>query len=264
VRILGAFFRRALHMNMIYRVDFWLWLAGTFVMMYAVYSIWGMLYAQNPDAFGMNVEQMRVYGVLGILLELAMESAMWTQWYIADQVRTGTLELDLLKPLDFMYHMLSSNLGGAGVMILFQFIPGLLFAWLALGFRPPVDGVAAVSFVVSVVLGYLVFFFLNFLFGLLSIVTLDIRSYSWAYDSLVRFTSGQIVPLWMFPTPLRAIIGALPFQAVYYAPMSLYIGAQEGSVATVLGSQALWALALFLLARFAWARVQRRIAIQGG
>jgi ABC-type uncharacterized transport system permease subunit len=46
--------------------------------------------------------------------------------------------------------------------------------------------------------------------------------------------------------------------------MSLYVGAYEGSVAQALGAQALWAVVLFALCRFFWARVRRRIAIQGG
>jgi ABC-2 type transport system permease protein len=70
--------------------------------------------------------------------------------------------------------------------------------------------------------------------------------------------------MWMFPGPLRAIVGALPFQSVFFAPMSLYIGAYEGSAIQALGSQAVWAIVLFALCRLFWARVQRRIAIQGG
>jgi ABC-type uncharacterized transport system permease subunit len=46
--------------------------------------------------------------------------------------------------------------------------------------------------------------------------------------------------------------------------MSIYVGANEGSLAKALLSQAAWAVGLFLAARFFWARVQRRVTIQGG
>jgi ABC-2 type transport system permease protein len=251
-------------MTMIYRMDFWSWILGTLVMLYAIQAIWSILYQQSPDAFGMDIETMRTYGMLGVLLELIMDSATWTQYYIAEQVRNGTLELDLLKPLDFMFHMFGSDVGMAGVTFLIEFLPGLAFAWLVLGMQPPASAGAAVLFVISVILGYLVFFNLNFLIGLLSIVTLDIRSYGWAYNSLVRFTSGQIVPLWMFPGPLRAIVTALPFQSIFFVPMSIYVGVYEGSILQALGSQLVWAVGLFVLARLSWALVQRRITIQGG
>ena len=63
---------------------------------------------------------------------------------------------------------------------------------------------------------------------------------------------------------LAAIAAVLPFQAVYFVPMSIYVGAYEGSLENALLSQAAWAVGLFLAARLCWARVQRRITIQGG
>ena len=264
MRVIIAFVRRAAHDRFVYRLDFWLSMVGVFIMMYATHSIWTILYRQSPNAFGMDIERMRTYGVLGVLLLIVMDPAETIQWYIAEQVRTGTLELDLLKPLDFMFHMFSSNIGTLGVVLWTQFAPGLILAWLVLDFRPPPNAQAAIYFIISLALGYLIYFFLSFIMGLLSVVTMDIRSYSWAYYSLVRFTSGQVVPLWMFPAPLGAILGALPFQAVFYLPMSLYIGAYEGSLARALSVQLAWVVVLFLASRLFWARVQQRITIQGG
>jgi len=264
MKILYAFIRTAFHNAWIFRLDFWLITPGLFIMMYANHSLWSILYQQSPHAFGMDLERMTTYGVLGILLLPIMRSAMRIQYYIAEQVRLGTLELDLMKPLDFMFHMLSRSVGELGVELLTRLSPGVLFAYLFLGFRPPISVQAGLAFLVSLALGYLVIFVLSFLMGMLSIITLDIRSYTWAYNSLVRFASGQVVPLWMFPPALAAIAAALPFQAVYFVPMSIYVGAYEGSLGNALLSQAAWAVGLFLAARLCWARVQRRVTIQGG
>jgi len=264
MNVLFAFIRAAFHNAWIFRLDFWLITPGLFIMMYARHSLWSILYQQSPHAFGMGLERMTTYGVLGVLLIPIMRSAMRIQYYIAEQVRLGTLELDLMKPLDFMFHMLSRSVGDLGVELLTRLAPGVLFAYLFLGFRPPISVQAGLAFLVSLALGYLVIFVLSFLMGMLSIITLDIRSYTWAYNSLVRFASGQVVPLWMFPPALAAIAAALPFQAVYFVPMSIYVGAYEGSLKNALLSQAAWAVGLFLAARLIWARVQRRVTIQGG
>jgi ABC-2 type transport system permease protein len=264
MKVLGAFIRNMFHYIAIYRLNFLLYTPAFFVMMYASYSVWSILYQQSPGAFGMDLERMKTYGVLGILLMHLMEAAMVTPYYINDQVRSGTLELDLLKPLDFMFHMFGRSFGALVVLTLTRVAPGLVFAVVFLDFAPPVSLQAGLSFLSSVILGFLVFFAVNFLIGLLSIVTLDIRSISWAFEALIKFTSGQFVPLWMFPPILRAIAMALPFQAVFFAPMSLYVGADVGDPIRVLLSQALWAIALLLAARLFWARVQRRITIQGG
>ncbi len=264
MKVLHAFIRAAFHNAWIYRLDFWVMMLGVFVMMYVTHSIWTILYRQSPNAFGMNVERMTTYGVLGILLLILLHTADDTQYYISERVRMGTLELDLMKPLDFMFHMLSRNLGQLAVELLTRFVPGLAVAYLFLDFRPPPSWQTALAFLASLSLGYLVCFLASFLFGLLSIVTLDIRSYAWSYFAVVRFMSGQVVPLWMFPSALAAVAARLPFQAMYFVPMAIYVGAYEGSVANALLSQAAWAAGLLLAARFFWFRVQRRITIQGG
>jgi ABC-type uncharacterized transport system permease subunit len=193
-----------------------------------------------------------------------MRTAQITQWLIAEQVRQGTLELDLMKPLDFMWHMFSRNIGELGVELSLRFVPGLVFATLFLDFGPPPSVQAGLAFFASLALGYLILFGISFLIGLLSITTLDIRSYAWAFNSIIRLASGQLVPLWMFPPTLATIAAALPFQAIYYVPMAIYVGGLPGSLGTALLIQAGWCVAVFLAARLCWAGVQRRIVIQGG
>jgi len=264
MNILRAFIRTAFYDAFIYKVDFWLAIPILFVRMYASYSIWSILYQQSPDAFGVGVEQMTTYGVLGVLLLTVMDAAQHIQHYIAMQVREGKLELDLMKPLDFMFHMFGRSIGIVSVLALARLLPSLILAVLFLDFRPPVSLQAGLAFLLSLVLGYLIFFCASFMFGLLSIITLDIRSYDWAYRAIIRFVSGQIVPLWMFPPVLAAVAAVLPFQAVFATPMSIYIGLYEDGLSKVLLSQLAWLIGLLVAARFFWLRVQRRITIQGG
>jgi len=264
MRVLYAFTRTAFHNAFIYRIHFWIRLFSIFIMMYASYSLWSILYRQIPDAFGMDLERMTTYGVLGILLMSFVDVATDTSWYIAEQVRLGTLELDLMKPLDFIFHMFCLNLGEFILLLVTNGLPGLLFAYLFLGFRLPASPQAGFAFLLSLSLGYVVFFGISFILGMLSIVTTDIRSYMWAFYSVVRFASGQAVPLWMFPPALAAIVTLLPFKDIYFVPMTIYIGAYEGSLTGALFSQALWAVGLILISYLIWSRVQRRITVQGG
>jgi len=149
-------------------------------------------------------------------------------------------------------------------MLVTNGLPGLLFAYLFLGFKPPVSPQAGFAFLLSLSLGYVVYFGISFILGMLSIVTTDVRSYMWAFYSVVRFASGQAVPLWMSPPALAAIVAFLPFKDIYFVPMTIYIGAYEGSLTGALFSQALWAVGLILISYLIWSRVQRRITVQGG
>ncbi|MBL7162030.1 MAG: ABC-2 family transporter protein [Anaerolineales bacterium] len=264
MKIIFAFIRAAFHNAYIYRLDFWVYHASVFIMMFASFSLWSILYRQSPNAFGMDLERMTTYGMLGMLLWPIMGTARDIAYYIAEQVRMGLLELDLMKPVDFIFHMFCRNLGEFCVELLMRGVPGILFGYFFLGFIPPVSLVAGLAFLLSLALGYLVFFGINLLMGMLAIVTLDIRSYGWVFWSLTRFASGQMVPLWMFPPALGALVAALPFKDVYFTPMAIYIGVYEGSLMGPLLSQVAWASGLFLAARLIWMRVQRRITVQGG
>lgn len=207
---------------------------------------------------------MTTYGVLGVLLSPIRWTANQARNYIANQVRSGSLEIDLMKPLDFMLHILVRNSGEVSVMLVLRSMPGFLFAYLVLGIGLPASAGGGIAFGVSVALGYLVAFGISFLIGLLSLVTHDIRSYTWAFNATIRFASGEAIPLWLLPPALGAVVAALPFRAIYFVPMSIYVGAAPGGLTRTLGAQQLWAVDVLLLCRLAWRRCQRRIVVQGG
>jgi ABC-2 type transport system permease protein len=231
--------------------------------MYCLYWVWKTLYTQTPGAFGVSLEQMVTYGILGIALETFLN--VGPEWYIAMQVRTGAIDTDLMKPLDFHLHMLMRSAGemmfSLGILALPSFAIGHYLFNLCL----PANLTDGLLFALSLVLSFFVFFHISFLLGTLTVITLDIRSIGWAYYSLVAFFSGQVVPLWLFPEFLRKVSEVLPFQAVYYIPMSIYVKTLAGNAALrALGLQAFWAVVLLVFSRWAWNRVQARLTVQGG
>jgi len=264
MRVLYAFIRSTFHTTYIYRFDFWVRLVSAAIMMYATYSLWSILYTQTPDAFGLDRARMTTYGVIGVVLFAVLISVNFVRYYISDKVRDGTLELDLLKPIDFLFHMLGRNIGEMLMQALFYGLPAYLFARFVLGIEAPASTANALAFLASLLLGFLVFFHISLLIGLISVVTLKIDSYIWVFIGLTSFASGQIVPLWMFPPGLRAVLDLLPFKYIFFVPMTIYIGAQETSLAVLLRNQAAWVLVLFAGAVLFWSGVRRRIVVQGG
>jgi ABC-2 type transport system permease protein len=206
---------------------------------------------------------MVTYGILGMALEIFLD--VGPEWYIAQQVRTGAIDTDLMKPLDFHFHMLARSSGemlfGLGILAVPAFVIGHSF----FGLHLPSSLMDGLLFLASLILSFLVFFHLSFLLGSLTVITLDIRSIAWAYFSLVSFFSGQIVPLWLFPDVLRRVAELLPFQAIYFIPMSIYIKTLKGNDALqALGLQAFWTILLVLFSRWAWNKVNVRLTVQGG
>ena len=263
MKIFWAFTRQAFQFVSAYRFNFFAEIFLTLLRMYAIYWVWRVLYTQKPGAFGVSMDQMVTYGALGMALEIFMWSR--PQYYISRQVKSGAIDTDLMKPLDFHFHMLARSIGETFVAVIALATPALAMAYFLLGVQLPPDVPTALLFVASLVLGYLVLFHMNFLLGALSVVVLDIRHINWAYFSVVRFFGGQMLPLWLFPPVVGTIAHALPFQATYYIPMSIYIGELTGADAIrAIEIQLIWLVTLVVVSRLTWGWAHRHLVVQGG
>jgi ABC-2 type transport system permease protein len=263
VKTFWAFARQHFHATAIYRMDFWLWLTAILILMYGVRWIWITLYTQRPGAFGVSLQQMVTYGVLS----MAIHNIFYTgpQYYMAQQVRSGAIDLDLLKPLDFHFHMLARSTGEAMFRIIVMIFPALLFGYFLLDLQPPAGWQTLFLFLLALLLGYLVNFHLDFLLGSIALLTLEVHSIDWAFHATSRFFSGQVVPLWLFPGALGILAEVLPFRSIIYIPLSIYTGVLSGdAIAQSIGFQLLWLTILWGISRLFWQRVQARLVSQGG
>lgn len=248
-----------------YRLELAMRFLGNLIQMYGVYWLWNTLYAQNPALISTSLEQMVSYAVLAMVLEVVLNDTGLPRWYIARQVRTGDIQMDLVRPLGFTYHMLARSAGGTVFLLLALGLPSVLFAALFLGLMPPASLVHGLLFLPSLGISFLVGFALNYLIGLVSIYSIATRRISWVYNAMLAFFSGQMVPLWIFPPLLAQIAAFLPFQAMIGIPLSIYIGRLPLLDAVrALGVQALWAAGLLALGEFVWHQAQRRLIVQGG
>lgn len=261
----GLAFVRSEFFNLsIYRVSFWMSLVYTFLMMYSVGYVWRALYAANPKVTDVALSQMITYAVLGVALEAIMHPYNGPQTYIMEQVRKGTIEMDVLKPMDFQFYMFAKNIGQLTVRFLLLVLPSLVVAYFLFALQLP-SPVQFIGFLASLLLAVVVSFMLNYMLGLLSMVTMNIRNINWGYNAVLRFFSGQMVPLWIFPGVLGIFGNLLPFRCIYAIPISIYIGGYTGQTLwQALGVQLLWVILLYIGARLLMNRVFQKIMIQGG
>lgn len=263
MKVFWAFTRQAFHNTVIYRFEFWLRLFSIYLTMYGIYWVWKVLFTHRPGAFNVTYPQMVTYGLLGMTLELFLE--VGPEFYIAQQIRTGAIDTDLMKPLDFHLHMLARSSGEMFFNLAVLTVPAFLCGTLLFDMQFPAGLHAGLLFCISIVFSFLVYFHISFLIGMLSIITLDIRSISWAYYSLIGFFSGQMLPLWLLPSFLQKLADALPFKSIYFIPMSIYIGTfNTGEAIKGIAFQFCWALALIFISRWVWNNVQNRLISQGG
>ncbi|MGZ4031672.1 MAG: ABC transporter permease [Tumebacillaceae bacterium] len=260
------FSRQSFFQQSAYRLNFWMSIAGLFLQMYVVSTLWQVLHTQTSVAFGqMSLPQMTTYAILGMLLGaiLSMDSGVHT--YIQQQVRMGQITSDLMKPVDFMLQMLARDFGTMVVRLVYFLLPPFVIAYFLFHLAMPTSIWQILSFVVAVLQAWMILFFCNFLFGLICFKTLDLIGFLFTYFALVRFASGQIIPLWMYPDVLQPLLNALPFKSVFYTPLAIFTGViQIDHLWQVLLTQTAWIVGLFLLSRLIWARIHRHLVVQGG
>ena len=254
MRCYAAFVRQQLRALTLYRFEFFVKILYGLLAMYGARCLWTALYRQNPALLERTLPEMITYAMLAMALDMVFYPSgdNSVQSYMNEQVRRGSIDTDLLRPMDFQLQMLFRN-------------SSYILCMLLMGMRLPASPLHAAAFAVSLALAYLVLFSLNFLLGLLSMLVMNVKQIAWAYRGLVSLLSGALIPLWLFPAGLRAALGALPFRCIYDVPLNVYTGALNGgALAGQLALQLAWAAALFALGRAAWHAVHRRMTVQGG
>jgi ABC-2 type transport system permease protein len=137
-----------------------------------------------------------------------------------------------------------------------------LEAW---SWRPPADGTAAAFFLASMMLAIALAAALTLLANIIVAVTLNERGVNTIMLPVVITLSGSILPLALFPEPLRVALRLLPFAGIVDIPYSLYFGGLAGAEAwAALGLQAFWAAVLIAAGRWALEAAMARLQMQGG
>jgi len=261
-----TFSRQSFYQQSMYRVNFWTAMFSVFLQLYVVFTLWNVLFTQAPDAFGrMTLPQMVTYAMLGMLLGSILEIYDGVHSYIQRQVRMGMITTDLMKPVDFMYQLMARDFGAMVVRLTYYMLPPFLIAYFLFDLVLPTSLPQILGFVLALAQAWVILFFCNFLFGLISFKTLDLTGFSFTYWAMVRFASGQIIPLWMYPDFLQPLLYALPFQAVFYTPLAIFTGVHAGDAMwTALLIQSAWIVGLFVFSRIIWSRIHRHLVVQGG
>ena len=245
-----------------YRVNLAMELIGVLLKIYLLKVVWTAVYAGQTSVDGVELRHVISFVTLANL-------QMWLifpmlAWHIQERIREGQIALDLARPVPFLGQLLANQVGTTAAFAPFVLL-AVPLALIVGGLEPPASASAALLYLVSMALAYLVTALLGMLMGLIAFWTLQTRGVQAIYDFVSLFFAGAMVPLWFFPPLLRQVADWLPFQAQAFIPLSLYMGqAPPQGVAGALGLQLAWVAVLFGIAWLVWQRAMRRVIVQGG
>ena len=150
---------------------------------------------------------------------------------IARQVREGEIKKFLIQPIDLIGYLLLARIAHK-VGLLSRLRRGrlpwcIICAEVTFQGWPPTEVMAA--FLLSLVMAFLLGFFLEATMGMISFWFLEVSSLLFVYMLFTFFFSGHMFPLDILPEPWRTIVDFLPFKYMAYFPAAVFLGKVQGT-----------------------------------
>lgn len=242
----------------------WYW-AGTFasvVQLLVLYYFWHAVYANRTSIADMPLEMMLTYMVIAMLMAEYVSGAGNE---LAEQIREGNIAIELLRPYTILYKLVAIDLGIKATSVIRSTLPMFIVAFLFIGVQFPPSAESFFLFLISAILGMLLGTQIDLMVGVLAFWTVNIWGLSVFKESVIRFFSGALIPISLFPLWFRTFSQYMPFQSMIYVPVSIYTGSISGNSAYIaISVQFLWLLITFLAIKLSWHYAVKKVTIFGG
>lgn len=244
------------------RTHFGFMALGDVMPVFVMYLIWRAAYQQSAAFGGLSWSEMVTY--LFVAHFFRVVTSFNLEGNMAREIREGTVVRDLVKPQAFVMRELFVAWGWLSGFALVSGVPVLLIGLLFLGAAlPPLSALPLLA--VSLVMSTVISFGISFLCGTCGFWLGTLHGVTAAKRLLIGFAGGALIPLYLFPDWLRAVVQWLPFQAAVHTPTAIYMGKLAGASAwQALAIQAAWAVGLLWAAHRFFDYGVRKVTIQGG
>jgi ABC-type uncharacterized transport system permease subunit len=234
----------------------------TGVTIYLLTVVWRSAYGAQRVVDGVALDQMLVYLTIANLQVRFLSQEVDED--MRDRIREGQVAFDLNRPAAYPGQLMAGAVGDMIGALPFLLV-ALPVAAIAGELRPPDSIATGLAYLASLLLAWIIAVQLNLVIGLTAFWTLELTGFQMIYRLIANFATGALIPLWFMPDAVAAIVRLLPFQAIAFVPVSIYVNAPAtGAVPTALGLQLLWIGLLALGIRWIWGRAFRHTVIQGG
>jgi ABC-2 type transport system permease protein len=252
-----------LRTTLAYRQNTFFLLAILVLQIFILRKVWTALYVGHTTVDGLTLHALLVYVTLANLQNWVLQDPTVSHYMYA-RVREGQVAFDLVRPVGFVPQMFAHLAGSSFATVIFG-ICALPLIFFAGKLGAPASTNALLLYLASFVLAYIITTLLTLMLGMIAFWATEISGITMLYWLINQFFAGALVPISLFPGPIRIIADALPFQATTYTPVAIYVGRLDGADAFgALGVQALWVVLLIFGSWAMWQRALHRVVVQGG
>jgi viologen exporter family transport system permease protein len=263
-------FRVSLIERFAYRGDFFFSTILRFLPMLTTILLWTAVFkgaeaAGRSEIVGFRYREMIAYLLL-VHISRMFSSMPGLAAGIARDIRDGSLKKYLIQPLDLLGYLISYRAAHKVAYIVTSAIPyALIFGACYSFFDGFPDVVTFLAYIISLLLAFLVGFYLECCIGMIGFWMLNVSSILYVIMTLNYFISGHMFPIDLLGEPWATILKMLPTQYTAYFSAIVFQGKIQGTELWVsLLVEFGWAIGLMLLARVLYKTGLKRYSAYGG
>lgn len=244
-----------------YRAEFLVWVLA-YTTPIIMLALWSEVAREAPvGRFGER--EFQAYFLATLIVRLA--TGAWVVWEMNTEVRQGTLQKRLLRPVHPLLTYWTENVAALPMrfIVVVPIVTATLL-WLGVDILTR-DLVQWLIVPLSLLGAFLLTFLAMAAIGTLSLYWESSIAVFDLWLGLYTVLSGYVMPLELFPEQVRALIGFLPFRQMLAFPVENVLGLIDRKEAlTDLGLQWSWVLLFLALALGLWRAGMKRFGAYGG
>ena len=257
------FAQNAFRQNVIYRANTIIYAITSMLYLLIQFSIWQALYATQATIEQVSLPQMLTYCVINQLVRAFTDDEISSN--LGAKIRSGEIGGDFVRPINLKLYLIADQLGNSVYEFCFNFIPIVIITVLCGAFTLPASIFHGVAFVVSLALGILLGYLINYALGLIAFWVKNNGFVNWLMRALTNLFAGTVIPFGFYPSVLQKIALVLPFRYMTFDPISIYLGKTANTeILSTIGMQLFWIAVIYMIGRIVWSRAEKRVFVQGG
>ncbi|MCH8922412.1 MAG: ABC-2 family transporter protein [Planctomycetes bacterium] len=260
--------------RLVYRGDFALGTLMRFLPIVTQIFFWGAIFAAagKSKLAGYSQNEFIAYFLLTMITR-AFSSMPGLASGVAREVREGTIKKYLIQPIDLVGFLLLSRIAHKLVYYVVALLPFALVFYLCRGyFSGWPDATTMAAYFASLLMAFLLGFFLECAIGMISFWFLEVSSLLFVYMLFNFILSGHMFPLEVlynlpgqWGAAVHVVVDFLPLKYLAYFPSAVFLGKVTGQeLIRGLLMQFGWLVFFIIVCRVAYARGVKRYSGFGG
>lgn len=174
--------------------------------------------------------------------------------FMGDSIKRGTITISLIRPVNVIPYMLAINIGERSVGIALS----LLSIAAGLIIHPPASLFSIAAFVFFFILAGFISLGLNIITATNYFYVPEASGIRFSIGHVIKVFSGAIVPISLFPEPLRSLVLLSPFPSLVFIPTTALQWQNLDASVLRYGLTGLFWSGLLLLIAATWWRISLR------